>query len=218
MSRVPLASAERFLRRILGRTAPQPEQVRPPELPSDEEKHATVREYARRFGCRLLVETGTFQGGTVAALRDDFQRIWSIELNPQLAARARDRFVDAPHVTILAGDSNIELPQLLSSLDGPTLFWLDAHYSKGVPSALSDQGDPLERELRAVLDLAEPRHVILIDDARYCGVLEGWPSIAEIEHIVAESRLPLEVELRRDIVRISLAEQAGPDIDRTKLR
>jgi hypothetical protein len=50
--------------------------------------------------------------------------------------------------------------------------------------------------------LRDPRHVVLIDDARCCGVEAGWPSVEELERLVRDSGLDLTFELRRDLLRI----------------
>ena len=48
-------------------------------------KQRAVLEYARRFGLLTLVETGTYYGEMVAATRNYFRRIYSIESDPGLA-------------------------------------------------------------------------------------------------------------------------------------
>jgi hypothetical protein len=176
---------------------------RPPGLPSDGEKHATIVEYAEQYGCRVLVETGTYEGGTVAVVGDRFDAVFTIELNPELHRRAVRRFRHAANVQVIHGDSSEELERLLPSLDRPTLFWLDAHYSRGgAPSAKGKYDPPLMFELGAILALHDPRHVVLIDDARCCGVEAGWPTVAELEALVRSSGLDLALELRHDLVRI----------------
>ncbi len=182
----------------------------PAGVPEDDEKHTILREYARRFGCRVLVETGTYQGDTVAAVQRDFDEVYTIELHEELYRRARWRFVFDRHVHVRQGDSAEELDRVLPELDRPTLFWLDAHYSAGgVTSAKGKYDPPLLYELEAILALREPRHVILIDDARLFGVDLGYPAVAAIEKAVKESGLPLEVEVQRDIVRIHPAGENG---------
>lgn len=43
-------------------------------------KRRMILEFARRFGCRVLVETGTYRGDTPWTLRHEFDRLYSIEL------------------------------------------------------------------------------------------------------------------------------------------
>ena len=191
------------LRPLYRRLRPSMAGERPADLPSDDEKHATIVDYADRYGCRALVETGTYEGGTVAAVRSRFERVYTIELNPELHRRAARRFRRDPSVQVIQGDSSEELERLLPALDLPTLFWLDAHYSRG--GAMSARGrydPPLTFELGAILRLRDPRHVILIDDARCLGAEDGWPTLEELERLVHDSELDLAVEVRRDLARV----------------
>src|SRR5579859_5086884 len=79
-------------------------------------KRRVLRRYAREFRLHTLVETGTYLGDTVAALRRDFSHIYSIELSPELAERARKRFETTRNVTIVEGDSGIKLAEVLGHL------------------------------------------------------------------------------------------------------
>ena len=80
-------------------------------------------------------------------------------------------------------------------MHNPTVFWLDAHYSRGgAPSAKGKYDPPLMFELSSILALGDPRHVVLIDDARCCGAEPGWPTLEEIERAVADAQLGLAVD------------------------
>src|SRR5260370_1913448 len=92
-------------------------------------KQRTVREYGERYGPRILVETGTYYGEMVSAMKNRFERIYSIECDSHLAERAVRRFARHPHIQILQGDSQRVLPQLLQSPHHPHLSSLPAtHY------------------------------------------------------------------------------------------
>ena len=58
--------------RLAGRPMPPPPHV----------KQAIVKQYQRRFGLRVPIETGTFAGGMIEAVLARFDRIVSIELDP----------------------------------------------------------------------------------------------------------------------------------------
>jgi len=127
--------------------------------------------------------TGTFHGGTVEAVKRAFRHIDTIELDPQLAARARQRFAGHSHVTVLQGDSGQVLPTVLARLTEPALFWLDAHYS-GPGTARANRDTPIVDEISAILAHPVPGHVVLIDDARGFGALPDYPTVAELEAFV----------------------------------
>lgn len=174
-----------------------------PVPPPPEVKQQILRTYAKRFRVKTFVETGTFLGDTTAAVAPHVARVMTIELSPELAARARDRFVESPGVQVLEGDSGRLLPELLAELDEPALFWLDGHYSAGI-TARGDEDTPVRTELRAILEHPVRTHVILIDDARdFTG--GAYPTIAEVEATVRVHGSDYRFELRDDIIRLTPA-------------
>jgi len=165
-------------------------------------KQRTLREVAARHGLRTLVETGTYRGDMVAAMRPFFDRIVSIELGESLARAATARFAGDPRVTILEGDSARVLPRVLEELGGPALFWLDGHFSGG-ETARGPVDSPLVAEFEAILSSRERRHVVLIDDARLCDGKHGYPTLEALRALVAAHRPEWSVALRDDILRLA---------------
>ena len=163
-------------------------------------KRRMIRRLGEQFALDVLVETGTYMGDTVAALRPHFRRIISIELSPQLAAAATERFAAVPSVTILVGDSAQTLPHLLGGLDGPALFWLDGHWSGGV-TARGDIVSPIVAELEAVLS-DRYEHVVLIDDARLFVGSDGYPTQAALRELVGRFRPNAAVHVRNDVISV----------------
>jgi hypothetical protein len=133
------------------------------------------------------VETGTFVGDTTAFLAERCPRVITIELDPDLAARARARFEDHPGVRVVEGDSGALLGGLLHDLHEPALFWLDGHFSgphEGIQTARGRTDTPLLEELKALADWKFAKDsVVLIDDARLIGVGD-YPSFDEIREVV----------------------------------
>jgi hypothetical protein len=171
-------------------------------------KQGVVREYGERFGLQTLVETGTFMGDTVAAGRDQFRRIYSVELSADLARLAKERFRGDPHVTILQGDSAAVLPKILSEIHESCLFWLDGHYSGGI-TALGDSVTPILGELGTIFAHPVRDHVILIDDARDFRPEKNHPTLEELRAFIAGSRPDLLFEVEDDIIRLHRPPSAG---------
>jgi len=165
-------------------------------------KQRALREYGSRFGLRILVETGTQYGAMVYAMRHSFDRIYSIELSDMLYERAAKRFRDFPHIEIVHGDSAREIQKVLRRLDGPTLFWLDGHYSGGL-TARGERHTPILEELQHILSVNDTRYVILIDDARKFGTHPEYPTIEEVVHFVSARQPNLAVAVEDDIIRIT---------------
>jgi hypothetical protein len=164
-------------------------------------KQRAVREYAAKFGLYTLIETGTYYGEMVAAVKDAFERIYSVEFDARLAALARKRFARFPHIQILQGDSQTVVPGLLPLLKQPALFWLDAGYYGW--AGLQGDNRRLSSELEAILRHPLFRHVILLDDARGLNGQDGAPTVAELKSHI-ESEFPgRRVDLENDILRIT---------------
>ena len=163
-------------------------------------KRRIVKTYARRYALDTLVETGTYLGDMVAGVRGDFSNIFSIELDDALYDRARRRFARDANVHLYKGDSGKVLREIVGGLRGPALFWLDAHHSGGI-TAMGDQATPVLEELDHVLASGEPRHVVLIDDARDFNGGGGYPTIDDLCRQVGGRQLSLEV--KDDVIRIA---------------
>jgi hypothetical protein len=164
-------------------------------------KEETIRQYAKDRHARILVETGTYRGDTLAAVKGAFDELYSIELSQDLYRRALRRFRKEPKIHLLYGDSASVLPELLRSLTSPAVFWLDAHFSSGV-TARGLLDTPIWSELSAILSHDVMGHTVLIDDARHFSPAYGYPSIEELEehvHRLAPSR---DIQVRDDIIRI----------------
>jgi len=158
-------------------------------------KQRTVLEYAQRFGLSTLVETGTYYGEMIAAVAPRFRRIYSIELDADLATLAQERFRRLPRVTILQGDSQAAVPQLVSELNEACLWWLDAGYCGW--AGATGNSNRLGSEMTAILADREHNHVILMDDADGVGGLDEL--IATIESAYANR----QVEVAQNIIRIT---------------
>ena len=164
-------------------------------------KQNVVREYGERFRLRTLVETGTYYGEMVAAMKHNFDHIYSIEYVPELAKRAQRKFKHEPHIRIFCGDSRVVMPEVLALLAGPALFWLDAGYYGWVGKKED------EKRLSAELDMILShrfQHTILLDDARGLTGQDGLPSVNDVKAHV-EAKFPSrQVDVEHDILRITL--------------
>jgi hypothetical protein len=163
-------------------------------------KQKVVRGYGERFKLRTLVETGTYYGEMVSAMKRRFDHIYSIEFVPELAARAQRKFAPEPHITIVCGDSRTVIPEVLNLLTAPALFWLDAGYYGWV----GKQGDQQRLGSELEMILSHPfAHIILLDDARGLTGRDGVPSVRDVTTDV-ESKYPeRQVEVKHDIMRIT---------------
>ncbi len=141
----------------------------------------------RTTKARCFVETGTFQGDSLAIAADIFPECFSVEISPVYYESAKKRFASNGNITIEREPSPDFLrrhSQLFNSR--PTLFWLDAHWCAAEHTTDEDSQSPLIAELEA-LDRLHPESTVLIDDARlYLSPppkphrVHEWPSFHEV--------------------------------------
>jgi hypothetical protein len=165
-------------------------------------KQRVLRNSAKKFGLKILVETGTYSGDMVEAMKGRFDRIYSIELCKELFEKAKKRFQAEGTVELIHGDSGTELGRLIGRIDRPTLFWLDGHYSGGI-TARGDKDTPIYEELSHILDAPDKGHVIVIDDAWCFGVDPAYPSIEELSDFIKSKRPNTNIIVEDDSIRIT---------------
>ena len=175
--------------RLSGRPVPPPHVV----------KQQLVLRYRRTRGLRTLVETGTFTGEMVSAMRPYFDRIVSIELSPLYHQEAQRRFAGAAGIELLLGDSAALLPRVLDTVHEPALFWLDGHFT-GAASARGETDTPIVAELDALLHHPVPGHAVLIDDARMFIGRDGYPTLDELNAQILAVRPHATLRVEGDII------------------
>ena len=174
-----------------GRPAPPPHII----------KEQTIKEYATNHNTRVLIETGTYRGDMVYALKKYFDRVISFELDPALHDEASRRFANDQNVSIVLGDSGKILRDHISSVTGPCLFWLDGHYSGGV-TAKASLITPIKNELEQICEHPVAGHVILIDDARCFDGENDYPTLQEVELLIHERKPDWQFSVSDDIIRV----------------
>ena len=146
--------------------------------PPNARKRQLLHETLRFHRLQVAIETGTFLGDTTAFLAERCDRVTTIELDPGLAARARDRFSHRVGVTVLEGDSGKLLEAVLAGVDEPALFWLDGHFSgvhEGVQTARGEADTPLRSELETIVAWPHAARAPSSSTTRGCSVSPTTP-------------------------------------------
>lgn len=175
-----------------------------PLPPPPKYKADMIKSFGRNFGIKTLIETGTFLGDTIEAVRTAFHRIYSVEIEPTLYKNAVERFKDYKHIEILHGDSGEEIKKILHNLRVPAIFWLDAHYSAG-NTGRGVEDSPMKVELDLIckhVNEHKLNHVLLLDDARDFWGTNGYPSIAEVMYMTIHDLPGYTCEMKDGIIRI----------------
>lgn len=162
-------------------------------------KQIEIKRIAQHYGLKIFVETGTFQGDMVDAMKTVFNRLYSIELSRELFKTVQDRFASEPHIMLIQGDSKEELKHVVEELDQPALFWLDGHYSAGL-TARGSSDTPIIEELEQIFSVWHFNHVILIDDARCFGSEPDYPGIDELKQFILSQKNDVRITVKNDSI------------------
>ncbi len=164
-------------------------------------KQTIIKQYQKFYSLSIFIETGTYKGDMVQAMKNNFKKIYSIELGEDLYKKAKEKFKKEKHIIILNGDSGKLLPEILNNIKEPCLFWLDAHYSKGC-TVKGELDTPIRQELKSIFNHSIKNHVILIDDARCFTGENDYPTIEELKEFTKNNSNYNKFEIKNDIIRI----------------
>jgi hypothetical protein len=134
-----------------------------------------IKSLAGQVNANTMIETGTYLGVTTKRCAPHFQKVYTIELDPQLADQAREFLRAQKNVEVLQGDAVKVLNQILETNVGDTLVFLDGHFSGGV-TACGDLPEPAIEELEILSKHKDKIAGIIIDDFRLFGIEPGFPS------------------------------------------
>lgn len=179
-------------------------------IPDYAVKRKTIIDLSKQYNCtEVFIETGTYMGDTVEFLKNDFKRLFSIELNEDLAAKAAKRFSTESKIMIVQGDSATQLATLLSEISSPVAFWLDGHYSSEyqvgdeyIVTGKGEKDTPVMEELIQISRHPVKNHVILIDDARLFNGHDDYPTKQQVSEFVKQKLPNHRFSIKKDIIRI----------------
>lgn len=128
------------------------------------------------YSIKNFVETGT---GAAEVVRDISEineklNVHTIEIIPEIYEKNTISYSYLNNVTWHLGQSSDILPEIVSQMNTPTLFWLDAHFP-GADFGLASYGDepdlekrlPLKSELEKIVNNKDVTNdVFVIDDLR----------------------------------------------------
>lgn len=176
-------------------------------LSGPEKSEVILSEARREYGVRpigakipaTLVETGTADGDNFWRIAHHFVEAFTIELDDRPYHDAWQRFLKSPSLTALHGDSSVVLERLVPMLEGPVVFWLDAHYCGGVRG---DEDTPVQTELELIFrHRKDERNLVLVDDARLFGSDPAYPTLTWIQDFL-DSQGDYMMKVENDIIYI----------------
>lgn len=180
MLRTLKQTAANIVWKLQGEPIPQPHAV----------KEYFLKKILLKTGIRTLVETGTYLGDMITAMRPYCTYIASIELNEPLYEQARQRFAHDPAIHLYQGDSGMIMGEVIQKIDEPIVFWLDGHYSAGITSR-GDLDTPILREIDHIADHPHAaHHILLIDDARCFDGTNDYPAEEALKEYLTAKGFP----------------------------
>jgi len=156
---------------------------------------------------QFFVETGTFNGDTVDAVKPHFNKVYSVELSEILYKAAKKRFIDDDKVEIFHGDSSEILKNISAQLSDETvLYWLDAHWCVADNTSGDKSQCPLLNEIKNINTL-NGDSVILIDDARLFMAppavphdVTQWPDLSQVINSLQSISSQHEIMIVNDVI------------------
>jgi hypothetical protein len=114
-----------------------------------------------------FIETGTYCGDTIFSIEPYFNNIYTIEFSEMFYKRTKNNYT-GNKINFLLGDSSIVFETLLPTIEEPTIFFLDGHWSCG-DTGKSVKDCPLDEEITHINNLFKNEAIIIIDDYRLFG-------------------------------------------------
>lgn len=112
----------------------------------------------------IFIETGTYTGKTIEKFKDRYKEYHTIEIVESFYNKTKKLFSDDENVRFYLGNSPIVLKYILTSINEPATFWLDAHYQGGQQPG--NTFAPIKSELEVIKQHHINNHMIMIDDVR----------------------------------------------------
>lgn len=161
---------------------------------------------ASKLGLDDAVETGTYLGGGALRLKGLFSRVFTVEISSELHQSAIAKYGHLPEITFLQGSSEQVLPRITAQIGRPALFWLDGHWSPGLPMTDGPQC-PIMEEIRTIDSFEfNSGSCILIDDAHlFLGApppphrRSDWPTLIQVIDLL-RLRYPRVVTVLNNVI------------------
>lgn len=135
-----------------------------------------------RWKFNNFVETGTYHANTTILASHLYDKVISIELNRELYLYSQSRIRDSTlynNITLYNNDSLSVLGDIVKSLNGNTIYFLDAHQS-GYDTSNNGNNVPLIEEIDLILANSNDGDMLFIlDDVRFWGIDKEWKNITK---------------------------------------
>jgi hypothetical protein len=162
-------------------------------------KRKRILNIREKYGYTKLIETGTFYGQMISALKGSFDNIYSVELAEYFYLMNSESFKNNNKIKIYKGDSGTKLSEMITDAGDNIIFWLDGHFSGG-NTAMGEITSPIIAELEIIKNKNLKNTCILIDDLRLFNGTDGYPTLALVEKLLKEISRDVQISYDRDCI------------------
>ena len=161
-------------------------------------KAGLIKEIQKKQRATTLIESGTYLGVTTKRLRKHFKKIYTFEIDPELAKRAKLFLKSYKHIVPIHCDAVDGIADVLNRRSpGETfLLFLDGHVTHGPGNP--DHPEPAILEIEIASKHKDAIEAIVIDDFRNFGLESGFPAksqlIAACERLLGEDGFKISIE------------------------
>lgn len=92
-----------------------------------------LKKLIKKFNIKNIFETGTYMGNTTLVLSELVENVYTVEYNATYFEQAKEKLKNCNNVHMNLGNSPEVMDKLLPTLNGNTLFFLDAHWYSYCP-------------------------------------------------------------------------------------
>lgn len=162
-------------------------------------KRNRIKKIKAEYSCISFIETGTYYGLMVSAMKNNFKKILSIEVHEPLYNLNKTQFSKNSNIEIFLGDSSYILKDAICKAEGRIIFWLDGHYS-GEAAGRGDEICPIMKELEIIKATDRNDHCILIDDLRLFSNEKEYPTLETLKTKLLEINVNYTISIDGDCI------------------
>ncbi len=169
-------------------------------------KFFLILQAKKRSASDVFIEIGTYHGVTSRRCAGRFDRVYTVEISPELSQKAAVRFskLKNRNIHLTEGDGLKVLPEILEKSDvRNALIFLDGHPC-GARTGTGAVNEPAVEELAVIARYRDKVNAIIVDDFRNFGVESDFPKkstlLKQAEDLFGSQGYRIEVRMDQLVI------------------